>query len=83
MRFIADVTVMPLEQLLDPQGKAVEMGLAQIGIKDIKAVRVGKNIRIELEASNTEEAEQKVRQASEQLLCNPITEYFTYQIVSK
>lgn len=82
MKFIADVTVMPLEQLLDPQGKAVEMGLAQMGLKDIKAVRVGKNIRLEVEALNAEEAEQKVRQASEQLLCNPIMEYFTYQITS-
>jgi phosphoribosylformylglycinamidine synthase len=80
MQFIADVVVMPLEQLLDPQGKAVEMGLNHLGLKAITNVRVGKNIRMSLEASSHEEAEKIVRTAAEKLLCNPVMEYFTLNL---
>lgn len=80
MQFIADVVVMPLEQLLDPQGKAVEMGLNHLGLQAITSVRVGKNIRLKVEASGREEAEKLVRTAAEKLLCNPVMEYFTFNL---
>lgn len=80
MQFIADVVVMPLDQLLDPQGKAVEMGLNHLGLQAITNVRVGKNIRMSLEAPNREEAEKLVRTAAEKLLCNPVMEYFTLNL---
>lgn len=80
MHYKADVVVMPLEQLLDPQGKAVEMGLNHLGLQALSRVRVGKNIRLKVEAPNREEAEKIVRTAAEKLLCNPVMEYFTINL---
>jgi len=80
MNFIADITVMPHEQLLDPQGKAVEMGLKLLDLKGLSSVRVGKHIRLKVEADSEKEAEMLVRKASEQLLANPVMEYFTFKL---
>ena len=53
--FVAEIHVMPLKELLDPQGKAVENGLHNLGFKTDK-VRIGKRITMEIEANNLEEA---------------------------
>ena len=44
MNFSVQVKVMPLKELLDPQGKAVMGGLQNLGIKTIRDVRIGKTI---------------------------------------
>ena len=44
MKFQAEINVMPLKDLLDPQGKAVTNGLNNIGCTQINDVRVGKCI---------------------------------------
>ena len=46
---------MPLKELLDPQGKAVLNGLANLGLKNIRDVRIGKNISLQVEAGTLEE----------------------------
>ena len=35
MNFVAEIKIMPLKELLDPQGKAVLGGLANLGYKSI------------------------------------------------
>ena len=52
MNFIAEIKVMPLKELLDPQGKAVMGGLSNLGIKKIGDVRIGKHIQLQIDASN-------------------------------
>ncbi len=47
MNFSVQIKVMPLRELLDPQGKAVMGGLQNLGIKTIQDVRIGKNIQLE------------------------------------
>ena len=44
MNFQAEIKIMPLKELLDPQGKAVLSGLGNLGIKSIEDVRIGKNV---------------------------------------
>lgn len=80
MKFFADIDVMPLDELLDPQGKAVIAGLHHLELKGIADARLGKHIRLEIEAEDESEAEQKVKRACEQLLANPVVEQFKYNI---
>ena len=56
MKFSIQVTVMPLKELLDPQGKTVMTGLTNLGLKNIEDVRIGKNISLQIEANTIEEA---------------------------
>jgi len=83
MKFIAEIDVMPLKALLDPQGKAVSMSMKNIGLPEISNVRIGKHITLEVEALNETIATQKVKTACEQLLANQIMESFTFEIRSE
>jgi len=80
MKFKAEIDVMPLEALLDPQGKAVQSGLNNMGLNAVKNVRIGKHISIEIEADSKESAEQIVTQACEQLLCNKVMEFYKFTL---
>jgi phosphoribosylformylglycinamidine synthase PurS subunit len=79
MKFSVEVKVMPLKDLLDPQGKAVMTGLGNLGLKKVQDVRIGKNISLQIEAASKEEAQQLAEEASKRLLANPVMEY--YEIV--
>jgi phosphoribosylformylglycinamidine synthase subunit PurS len=76
MKFTVQVKVMPLKELLDPQGKAVMTGLANLGLKQIGDVRIGKNITLQVEAATAEEAKKIAEEATRKLLANPVMEYF-------
>ena len=52
MKFIADIDVMPLQALLDPQGKAVTGSMKNLGLAEIQNVRIGKHITLEIEAAS-------------------------------
>ena len=71
---------MPKKEILDPQGKAVKLGLDNLGISNIDDVRIGKHIDLELEAENREEAESKVEEACKKLLANVIMETFSFSV---
>ena len=43
MKFKAEIDVMPLEAILDPQGKAVTQSMGNIGLDSISNVRIGKH----------------------------------------
>jgi phosphoribosylformylglycinamidine synthase subunit PurS len=81
MKFNIQVKVMPLKELLDPQGKAVMTGLGNLGFKNVGNVRIGKNISLEVEASSKEEAQKIAEEASKKLLANPVMEYYEIEIV--
>ena len=78
MKFIAEINIMPLKALLDPQGKAVTNSMKNIGLSDIENVRIGKHITLEVNASSKEEANTKVETACKKLLANQIMESFEY-----
>jgi len=80
MKFNIQVKVMPLKELLDPQGKAVMTGLGNLGFKNVGNVRIGKNISLEVEASSKEEAQQIAEEASKKLLANPVMEYYEIEL---
>src|SRR5450432_681264 len=76
MNFSVQVKVMPLKELLDPQGKAVMGGLQNLGIKTIQDVRIGKTIQLQVDAATADEAKKIAEEASKKLLANPVMEYF-------
>jgi phosphoribosylformylglycinamidine synthase len=79
-KFRAEIDVMPLKALLDPQGKAVTGSMKNIGIPQIQNVRIGKHITLEIEAASKDEAKSKVNEACEKLLCNKIMEFYEVEI---
>jgi len=80
MKFKAEIDVMPLPEILDPQGKAVGLGLHNLGLSGIESVRIGKHITLLIQANNEAEAEVMVKSACQNLLSNVIMENYVYQI---
>ena len=80
MTYTVQVKVMPLKELLDPQGKAVMSGLNNLGLPSIADVRIGKNIQLQVEADSEEKAKQIAEEASRKLLANEVMEYFEVDI---
>ena len=80
MTYTVQVKVMPLKELLDPQGKAVLGGLSNLGLRSVSDVRVGKNVTLQVEAGSEEEARAIAEEASKKLLANPVMEYFEIQL---
>jgi phosphoribosylformylglycinamidine synthase subunit PurS len=60
MLFRAEINVMPLKALLDPQGKAITKSMKNLGLPEITNVRMGKHITLEVEAESRQAAHQKV-----------------------
>ena len=80
MNFVAEIKIMPLKELLDPQGKAVMSGLSNLGMKDINDVRIGKHIQLQIEANDKEAAQKIAEEASQKLLANAVMEEYFIQI---
>jgi len=71
---------MPLKELLDPQGKAVNNNLHNLGLHQVQDVRVGKHITLHIEAVGKEEAEKLTQEACKKLLANPVMEAFDFSL---
>ena len=78
----AIVNVALKQGVLDDQGKATHHALDTLGFKDlVKNVRIGKQIIIELNSSNEEEARVEVTKMCEKLLANTVIEDYEVVIV--
>ena len=79
-----EVLVTLKEGLADPQGKAVESALPSLGWTNVRHVRVGKHIALEVEAEDETSALEQVRAMAVRLLSNPvIEEYQILEVASK
>lgn len=81
MTYQVEIRVMPLKDLLDPQGKAVLGGLGNLGMHDITDVRIGKHILLQVEADSKEKAEALAGEAARRLLANPVMEQFEVAVL--
>ena len=68
MKFKAEIDVMPLKSLLDPQGKAISASMGNVGLPEIENVRIGKHITLEIEAKSKEVASTKIDEACKKML---------------
>lgn len=80
MKYIAHINVMPLKDLLDPQGKAVNSSLHNLGLSQINNVRIGKHMTMDIEAGSKEEAAQMAEDACKKLLANVVMEQYEVTI---
>ena len=74
MTWVADVVVQLKPVVNDPQGLVVRDGLRMLGFDDVRGVRVGKHIQIELAAADEPKAREAVQAMCERLLRNPVIE---------
>lgn len=81
MTFTAQIKVMPLKELLDPQGKAVMGGLANLGLKGVQDVRIGKNITLQIDTDSAEQAKAIAEEATKKLLANQVMEMYEITII--
>ena len=77
----AKVFVTLKKSVLDPQGKAVGHGLESMGFKDVKDVRIGKFIELDLNTQDKTKAEQNLKVMCEKLLANTVIEDYKYEIL--
>ena len=77
--FTFEVLVSLKPGLLDPQGKAVEGSLPAMGFDNVEGVRVGKHIKLTVEAPDEATARAQVQEMSMRVLSNPVIE--DYEIV--
>jgi phosphoribosylformylglycinamidine synthase len=82
MNYTAHITIMPLKELLDPQGKAVMSGLGNLGLAAITDVRIGKHITLQIKATDADAAKAIAEEATKKLLANPVMEQFEVTIAS-
>lgn len=66
--------------VLDPQGKAAQHALENLGFKGVASVRIGKFIELELADSNMANAEGIVKEMCEKLLANTVVENYRVEV---
>ena len=66
--------------VLDPQGKAIENALSQLGFDGVNGVRQGKLIEMDLADTDASAAESRLQEMCEKLLANTVIENFDIRL---
>jgi phosphoribosylformylglycinamidine synthase len=66
--------------VLDPQGKAVLHALETLGFNDVKDVRVGKQILIDIDTEDEKKAIEEAKKMANELLANPVIENYEIEV---
>jgi phosphoribosylformylglycinamidine synthase len=72
------IDVMLKDEILDPQGQAVERALPGMGYEGVSGVRIGKHIELDVDADA--DVRDTVERLAEQLLANPVIEQFSWRV---
>ena len=76
----AKVYVTLKKSVLDPQGKTVQHALSTMGFGEVKDVRMGKYIELELGAIEKSQAEKEIQAMCEKLLANTVIEEYRFEL---
>ncbi|WEK53617.1 MAG: phosphoribosylformylglycinamidine synthase subunit PurS [Candidatus Cohnella colombiensis] len=76
----AKVYVTIKENVLDPQGNAVQGALHTMGFNDVSKVRIGKYLEIDLATNDRAQAEAQLKEMSEKLLANTVVEDYRIEL---
>lgn len=79
----ARVTVTLKNGVLDPQGKAIQGGLAALGFGGVASVRQGKVFDVELATSDPAQAEAELKAMCEKLLANTVIEDYQVAVLDR
>jgi phosphoribosylformylglycinamidine synthase len=77
--YAAEVVVDLKPVVNDPQGLTVRDALRSLGFSQVRGARVGKVIRLELEAGDETQARSLVTEMCEKLLRNPVIEDYAIE----
>ena len=80
MKVKAKVIVMPKAAVLDPQGNAVRDAMQHLGMPEVRSVRIGKYMEIDIDGQNGD-LEKRLRDLCRDLLSNPVIEDYELQDV--
>lgn len=75
------VHVMPKDGLLDPQGEAINIALVHMGFAEVKNVKQGKVIELELEEEDKIVVKNRVEEMCQKLLANSVIESFQVEVI--
>jgi phosphoribosylformylglycinamidine synthase PurS subunit len=78
--FTAEVFVVLKPLVNDPEGLVIRDGLRTIGFNEVRSVRSGKYLTIELEAEDAAEADERLTQMCDKLLANPVIEEYRFTV---
>ena len=67
--------------ILDAQGASVQRALDGLGFHEVRDVRVGKVLDLDLDGESRDEARRRVEEMCARLLVNPVIEEFTVEVV--
>ena len=70
------IEVMLRDAILDPQGNAIKKSLSNLGFKNVKSVRQGKLIEIDLNTSSSNKERKNIEKMCEDVLANSLTEKY-------
>ncbi len=76
----AKVYVTIKENVLDPQGNAVQSALHSLGFGGVSKVRIGKFMEVELDAADRAQAEEQLKSMCEKLLANTVVEDYRFEL---
>jgi phosphoribosylformylglycinamidine synthase len=80
MAYFARVFVTPRNEVLDPQGKAVERALHGMGFEEVQQTRVGRYLELVVEGDDEAEATRRLTEMCERLLANPVVEDYRFEV---
>ncbi len=80
-KYRAKIFVTPRPSVLDPAGVAVQSGLKQLGYEKVEQVRIGKYIELTLISPDEKSARQELDQMCDQMLANPVTENYRFDLI--
>jgi phosphoribosylformylglycinamidine synthase subunit PurS len=76
----ATVYVTIKQNVLDPQGSAVQGALHTMGFAEVGKVRIGKYLELELDTTDRAEAEARITSMCEKLLANTVIEDYRFEL---
>jgi len=76
----ATVYVTIKQNVLDPQGSAVQGALHSMGFEEVGKVRIGKYLELELNTTDRAEAEVQLKAMCEKLLANTVIEDYRFEL---
>lgn len=77
----AIINVYLKEGVLDPQGKAAHHALGSLGFDNVSDVRIGKQIVVHIDETDTDKAQTQLKAMTETLLANTVIEDYSIEIV--
>jgi phosphoribosylformylglycinamidine synthase PurS subunit len=80
MKFEAQVEVTHRPGILDPAGATVERALPALGWANVSQVRIGKSIRLVIEAPDEAAATAQVDEMCRRILTNPVLEDYDVRL---